>query len=58
MQAITFRHLGLVCVAVRLSEALDVLDGSAETILDLLEDREVGASLKLGLGACHARAQQ
>ena len=43
MQTVAFRHLGLTGVAIRLREALDVLDGRAEPVLDLLEDGEVGA---------------
>ena len=50
MQAVTFWHLGGRTVAIGLDKALDVSHGSSESVLDLLEDREVGAVLHGGSG--------
>lgn len=57
MQAVTFGHLGLIGIAIRLNEALKVLDGCSEAVLYLLEDTKVGARLELRLSGSLGRAQ-
>ena len=47
MEAVGLGHLGLSGITIRLCESLNVLHGRSETILDFLENGEVGSRLEL-----------